>query len=47
MLFAISLLFVFLLLGLMIFKSEFFHATSDEDYNYKNKSKTSEGFKKF
>lgn len=36
MLFAVSLIFVFLLLGLMIYKSEFFHATSDDVFNYED-----------
>ena len=42
MLFAISLLFVFFLLGLMIYRSELFHTTSDKDYCYKEDSKTSD-----
>jgi len=41
MFFALSLLFVFALLGLMIYRSELFHETSDEDAIYKSHFKRS------
>ena len=36
MFFAFSLIVVFILLGLLIYKSEFFHASSDDILHYKD-----------
>ncbi len=46
MFFALSLLFVFFLLGLLIYRSDLFHATSDDDYNYKDDFNTTENHTK-
>ncbi len=46
MFFALSLLFVFFLLGLLIYRSDLFHATSDDKFSYKDDFNTTKNHTK-
>ena len=46
MFFALSLLFGFFLLGLLIYRSDLFHAAGDGEYSYKDEFNRTKNYKK-